>query len=299
MIEFYNEARIEVGGEITVGKVVGCDISIRREMYGYELSFEFHVLPTAHSRQNPRGITEFKVEAYFKENHQPLRMGRLYPQLYDPPETLGKNDKLKITRCLFLRPDELITLIDKTHHANPDFEFNFAVGLEGRNYNDICTGRMTIPQTVWLKIIEQARVARFELIAIRSPVSDSHLHQPFSEALDKIREAERYYLRGDWNAVGASCRAALRTILSSVPSGTPPIDQLLAPVTGDPRRKAFAQAVTKCLLDVLNAATHLEGTPRTGTPPTDLRAEDALLCLHWYSSVIGYLASFANAATTT
>lgn len=298
MIEFYNEARIEVG-DTTVGRVIGCDISIRREMYGYELSFEFHILPTDRSRQKPRDITEFKVEASFKEGHQPLRMGRLYPRLYDPPETLGRNEKLKITRCLFLRPDELMTLIDKTHHGNPDFEFNFAVVFEGGIHTYTCTGRMTIPQTVWLKILEQAGVARFELIAIRTPVQDSHLYQPFSQALDKIREAERYYLRGDWNAVGASCRSALRTILSSVPAGQRPIDHLLAPVTGDPRRREFAQTVARGLLDVLNAATHLEGEPRTGTPPTDLRGEDALLCLHWYSTVIGYFASVADTGATT
>ena len=299
MIEFYNEADIHAGSRSTEGSVTGCDISIRRELYGYELSFTFRVVPTDLSREKPLVITEFKVEVYLTDKHESLLLGRLYPQFFETPDTLGRYGNLKITRHLFLRPDEMMTLIEKTHHGNPNFEFKVAVVFEGGIYDQPRTGRMTVPQTVWLKILEQAKVARFELVAIRTPVSDSHLYQPFSEALDKIREAERQYLRGDWNAVGASCRSALRTILSSVPPGTTPIDHLLAPVIGDPRRRAFAQAVAKGLLDVLNAATHLEGAPRAGAPPTDLQAEDARLCLHWYSTVVGYLASVANAGMTT
>lgn len=294
MIELYNQAELHAGGDSIVGRVAACDISIRRRMYGYELSFEFQLTPTMHSRQKPLVITDFKAEVYLRDKHESLLLGRLYPGLYDTPETLGKYDKLKIERHLFLRPDEMMTLIDRTHHGNPDFEFKVAAVFQGGVYDYARTGRMTVPQTVWLKILGQAEVARFELIAIRTPSSDSHLYQPFSEALDKIREAERQYLRGDWNAVGASCRSALRTVLSSAPAGTPPIDHLLTPVKGDPRRRAFAQAVSKGLLDVLNAATHLEGTPRAGVPPADLRAEDARLCLHWYSTVIGYLADIAN-----
>lgn len=62
MIVFYNQARIEVG-DTTVGRVTGCDVSIRLEMYGYELSFEFHILLTDHYKHKPRDIMEFKVEA--------------------------------------------------------------------------------------------------------------------------------------------------------------------------------------------------------------------------------------------
>jgi hypothetical protein len=65
----------------------------------------------------------------------------------------------------------------------------------------------------------------------------------------------------------------------------------LAPAIGDPRRKDFAAALIKGLNDVGNKAVHLEGDVKAGTPPADLSPEDALLCIHWYAAVIGYLSS--------
>jgi hypothetical protein len=43
--------------------------------------------------------------------------------------------------------------------------------------------------------------------------------------------------------------------------------------------------------DVMNKAVHLEGDVKAGTPPADLSPEDALLCVHWYAALIGYLSS--------
>jgi hypothetical protein len=121
---------------------------------------------------------------------------------------------------------------------------------------------------------------RFEVISIRIPVASSHLHTPCVEAVAKIREAERQYTRGDWNGAASSCRSAWRTVLSSASSGVSPFEHLLAPVVGDPRRKAFAMAVIKGLNDVANEAVHLEGDVKKKTLPADLSPEDALLCIH-------------------
>lgn len=113
----------------------------------------------------------------------------------------------------------------------------------------------------------------------------------FWRRLAKIREAERQYTQGDWNGAASSCRSAWRTVLSSAPSGVSPFEHLLAPVVGDPRRKAFATALIKGLNDLANEAVHLEGDAKKKTLPADLSAEDALLCIHWYAAVIGYLSS--------
>jgi hypothetical protein len=39
---------------------------------------------------------------------------------------------------------------------------------------------------------------------------------------------------------------------------------------------------------------HLEGDPANGILPTQLAPEDALLCIHWYTVVLGYLASITS-----
>ena len=83
-------------------------------------------------------------------------------------------------------------------------------------------------------------------------------------------------------------------MLSSVPKNTPREQRLeivLQKVTGDPRRQKFALTVLKGFNNIINEAVHLEGDIKTGIPPSDLRPEDALLCIHWYATVIGYLSS--------
>ena len=137
------------------------------------------------------------------------------------------------------------------------------------------------------------------MIAIRTPVASSHLNKPFAEAVDKIREAERQYMKGDWNGAAASCRNAWKTVLSSAPPNVSPFEYLLAPLIGAPERKEFATVLMKGLHDILNKAAHLEGDVKTNTPPTNLQPEDALLCIHWYAAMIGYLSSVTVSAAPT
>jgi hypothetical protein len=98
-------------------------------------------------------------------------------------------------------------------------------------------------------LLDRPEWDRYELIAIRIPVAASHLHKPLVEALTKIREAERQYMRGDWNGAAASYRGAWRTVLSSAPPGVSLFEHLLALVVGDPRRKEFALLLIKGLRD--------------------------------------------------
>lgn len=153
---------------------------------------------------------------------------------------------------------------------------------------EISHGSLVLSQSEWLNIINGLGFDRFELIAIRIPVKESHLHTPFKEALAKIRQAEDNYKRGNWNGVAASCRVAWKTILSVSPQGDKAIEHLLAPAIGDPMRKQFALAV-KRFLDVLNKGVHLEGDVKGNEPPSELQPEDALLCLHPYTVVTAYL----------
>jgi hypothetical protein len=36
---------------------------------------------------------------------------------------------------------------------------------------------------------------------------------------------------------------------------------------------------------------HLEGDVKNGTPDSNLNAEDALLCIHLYAAMLGYLSA--------
>ena len=182
--------------------------------------------------------------------------------------------------------------VDESHRGNVTFEFQATPQLACvQLHGSAEQGRLVIPHSAWLEHLNRTGMDRYELIAIRVPVATSHRHKPFSDALAKIREAERQYAKGDWNGAAASCRGAWRTVLSSAPPGVSPFEHLLAPVIGDPRRKEFAVALIKGVHDVMNKAVHLEGDVKTGMPPADLSPEDALLCIHWYAAMIGYLSS--------
>jgi len=256
-------------------------------LFGYRLRFNF-----AFEAQNGNSVSldGWESELYLNEGAQSILVGRLAPDLSEHPRRLIHQFTLQ--RHLDLRSDDFVRLIDKSYLGDVVFEFRTRPLLSGIPHEGNAEqGRLTIPQSEWLELLNRAGMDRFELIAIRIPVQSSHLHKPFADAVTKIREAERQYSRGDWNAAGSSCRSAWRTILSTAPPNTQAIEHLLARVIGDPRRKDFGLALAKGLNAIANQAVHLEGDVKTGTPPVNLTPEDALLCIHWYAAVIGYLSS--------
>lgn len=272
-----------------------CELYIEKAMFGYRLKFSFNIIPYPRSNESeePVFLLGWEVELFYRDGNSSVLMGRMLPDLNERPRKL-EGHEFTISRCFDIRTADFIQLIDKSHHGDVTFEFHATPLLHGHlKEGRMETGSLRIPHSAWLDHLNRTGADRFELIAIRVPVATSHLHKPFADAVEKIREAERQYTRGDWSGAAASCRSAWRTILSNAPSGTPAIEHLLSPVIGDPRRKEFAMAIAKGLNDVQNKAVHLEGDVKTGTPPADLHPEDALLCIHWYSALIGYLSTLA------
>jgi hypothetical protein len=282
----------DAGGQ-GYARATACDLHIEPALFGYRLSFNFKIIPFVRNQSKAVTLLGWEVDMYLQEVNRSVLMGRMLPDLREHSHPLSGND-FTIKRHIDIRSDDFIQLADNSHRGDVTFAFHATPVLADAPFEaKVEEGRMKIPHSEWLEYLNRTGMARFDLIAIRTPVASSHLHKPFSEAIGKIREAERQYIRGDWNGAAASCRGAWRIVLSSVPSGTPPIEHLLAPVIGDPRRKEFATAVAKGLHDILNKAVHLEGDLKMNTPPADLRPEDTLLCLHWYAALIGYLSSLS------
>lgn len=278
-------------------RATACDFNIEPALFGYRLSFNFSFQPYTTRKVEPPVLVGWVADLYLRDANEPVLIGRLHPDASEEVRTIDDNG---FTRRKYydVRTDDMSRLAHRTHAGDVTFEFSATPVFAGEHqYPKTENGRLVIPHSEWLGYLNRAGVARYELIAIRVPVASSHLHKPFSEAVAKIREAERQYDRGDWNGAAASCRAAWRTVLSVTPQGTKPIEHILAPLVGDPRRKAFAEVLTKGLHDILNNAAHSEGDVKTGTPPSDLKAEEALLCIHWYTSIIAYLASLHAEAT--
>lgn len=274
-----------------LGKVESCDFRIEKGLSNYRFSFSFHVLTNRLVVETSTLITDIETDLFFHDNQSPLLMGRLISSLVRRPIRCdGRQDRIE--KQLDIDAKALISLIDSSFRGDVVFEFNATPRFnDDFDSGPFEKGVLRIPQSEWLKYLNNLGLERFELIAIRTPSTSSQLHQPFSMAVEKIREAEKEYTKGNWNAAAACCRAAWRTLLSATPPGQQALDHLLAKVVGDPKRKEFAGVLAKGLHDTLNAAVHLEGDVKTQTPPTNLEPEDALLCIHWYSAMIGYLAS--------
>jgi len=282
------EIRISDQGSHSYARATACNLYIEHRLFGYRMNFNFTI--EVYPCENPITLLNWEMDLYFKEREPSILVGRLLSELMEHPRELRHG--FTLSRFLDLRADEFIQLVDKSHRGDVTFEFRATPQLSDIPHNGSTeTGRLVIAHSKWLELLNQTGMDRYELISIRIPVASSHLHTPFVEAVAKIREAERQYSRGDWNGAASSCRSAWRTVLSSAPSSVSPFDHLLAPVVGDPRRKAFATALIKGLNDVANEAVHLEGDVKKKTLPADLSPEDALLCIHWYTAVIGYLSS--------
>lgn len=285
------EIRIADQGGQGYARASACNLRIERTMFGYRLNFVFTVEPYHRNGGEMVFLLGWEIDLIYKDKNDSVLMGRMLTDLGDRPRKL-EGHEFSMVRHFDLRTDEFMKLADSSHRGNVTFEFQATPLLSGTRCDGSSErGQLMIPHSAWLELLNRTGLDRYELIAIRVPVASSHLHKPFSEALAKIREAERQYDRGDWNGAAASCRAAWRTVLSSAPPGVSPFEHLLAPVLGDPRRKEFAASLVKGMHDVMNKAVHLEGDVKTGTPPADLSPEDALLCIHWYAAVIGYLST--------
>jgi len=275
----------------TFAVIEKCDLYISQTMFGVRISFTFQIKPNQIGAEME--LQRLEGELSLETGNRSVLLGSLEPRFTDNQSKLNPHGT-SVTKHLELRSDEFVLLADRTHIGDVGLIFHLKLHILGEPYTSAPQGRLLVPHSEWLKLLASSAITRFELIAIKVPVESSHLHKPFSAAVSKIREAEREYAKGNWNAAAACCRDAWNTILSSVPRGIPKekrFDALLTKVTGDPRRKAFAETLMKGLHDILNKAKHLEGDIQMQTEPADLKPEDALLCIHWYSTMIGYLAS--------
>lgn len=252
--EMLMQQEIRIGDQHGRGyaRAASCDFHIEPSLFGYRLSFNFKFQPYTTGKTEPPILVGWVADLYFRDARGSVLVGRLHSDMSEGFKTIDDNEFTR-RRYYDVRADDMSRLAHKTHTGEVTFEFKATPIFAGEHqYPRTEEGRLVIPHSEWLNHLNRAGVARYELIVIRVPVASSHLHKPFSEAVAKIREAERQYDRGDWNGAAASCRAAWRTVLSVTPPSTEAIEHILAPLAGDPQRKAFAKVLTKGLHDILN-----------------------------------------------
>lgn len=290
-MKLWNSIRIGDQHGRGYAEITDCTLSIERTFVGVRFRFNFTIKPFNISTSPAPFLERLDVDLSYRDTKKPHLLGRMIDELRTTSQALSGNG-FSLAKDFDLGTDDFMRLVNRSHRSDMIFELKVLPVLrnsDGQANQE--SGSLTIPHSEWLEIIGRAEIERFELIVIRIPVASSHLHAPFSEALSKIREAEQNYIRGDWNGVALSCRAAWRTILSGTPSGAGAIEHLLTPLSEDPSRQAFARPLAKGLHDILNNAVHLEGDLKSGRTAGNLTAADALLCIHWYSAIIGYLSS--------
>lgn len=269
-----------------------CSLHSEKTFSGYRLSFNFTL--ETFKRESAITLMAWEMDFYCVVDNKDYLIGRMSNGLQhenDFPMSCNDGRKHFIRKVIDISTESIIKLMELSHRDNLSVKFEAIPSFRESISPVKDQGWGNVSHSEWIIFLNGLGLDRFELISFKIPITSSHLHAPFSDALGKIRQAELQYTRGDWIGAAASCRSAWRTVLSCAPSGVAPFEHLLSPILGDPERKRFALALVKSLNDVENASVHLEGDQKSGDSSTNLGPEDALLCIHWYASVIGYLSS--------
>lgn len=277
---------------------------------GLEFTFSLTIEPTGRlTGSNPK-LDRMEIELYLTTNSAELYLGSLKRRSLEPLSISYPRDhqyRLRIGTHSFLK------LIDETHAGDLNLKIEAqAVLLTDEPLKNSSGGPLTnenlilisgesrfrFPHSDWIEIINGAHIDYFDVITLRSFLSELPEHNVFRQAFDKLRQARESFNRGDWNAVGSACRNALSTVLSLAPSSQPKIKHVLSSVDADPYRQSFggeAEGAIDKIRSLLNHATHQGGNAAADTPPANLRREDALFTLHLTAAAISYMASVYNA----
>ena len=271
----------------------------RPTLAGVEFTFTFVIRGTEFATNTELALANVQIElSVFLENDQALFIGELRERVSSPYRVSIHEQSFQ--RKIDITHDAYWKLVDFTHHRDLELNFNVTASGTGKTSKGLETfilhgeRRGKIPHSEWLKTLSTGEFDRFEIITLRTSLPPLGKHKDkYDSAFKRLREAQDNFNHGDWNSVGSKCRAAWLVLKTLIPTEqkNQAIELLLGSVTGDPRRKEFAAAVVKGVHDILNKATHLEGDSSAHTEPVDLQREDALLCLHWTSATISYVAA--------
>lgn len=290
-------------GNYTFARITKCEIfGPGKTFAGIDFTFNLEIAPTQIiSEANPT-LQRLLIDLYIIKDSAELFLGQLKDRFISPASlrySRNHQQHLELSAHSFLK------LVDETHHKDLELKLRAQAVLHldqpVTNSSDGSLtepglvfldgeSRVTFPHSDWLKLINNARIEYFDLITLRTTLPELPEPNVFVQAFGKLHEAQNYFNRGDWNAVGAACRSAFRTILPLAGGEKNPIQKLLATAHDDPKRKRFVESVVKAL-DVLGHATHQEGNFNYNTPPADFQREDALLTLHLTAAAISYIAS--------
>jgi hypothetical protein len=218
-------------------------------------------------------------------------VGRMISDLHVEPHR-AKQGRFRIEKHIDIDTGRFYQWAEESHDADLVLELRVCPRFDGPPLGKVDQQRVTVAQSEWLKLLESADLMRFDYVVLRAPYGvPVSKERAFAHAIEQLKQGEAAYLRGAWNQVGVHCRASWRTMLSTAPPGDARSASayLLRNVEADAGRQELAKVIQRSVHDMLNVATHLEGDAKVNRPPTDMRPEDAAICLHWYSALIRYV----------
>ena len=296
-----------VCGHFTLARITKCEVyTPSRTFSGIEAIFEFTIEPTNLVTGENTRLEKLVFDLYVKIGSEHLYLGQIKDKFITPSHlNYSKEQQLNLR----LNSTDFLKLVDETHDKDLEFKL-FAQSLvnldaptvDYRGNKAIDAGQVFLkgegyirfPHSEWLKLLNSTKIERFDLITLRTTLPELPSPNVFTQAFDKLHEAQDKFNRGDWNAVGSTCRDALNTVLSLAAPSKSKIKEVLSTVISDPQRESFGNAAEQAIdkvRDLLNYATHQGGNAAANKPPANLQREDALLTLHLTAAAISYIAA--------
>lgn len=212
-------------------RITQCQIYLSEQsLSGFIIGFDITVEPTKLVEDKNPLLHQLEVSVHLNEEKQ-FYLGHLFNGLEEPRRiNYKKNWQLK----LHLSRESFWLLVEKTHYKKLELYLNAnalvsfdrtvrdergqefvqhaPVYLHGDKY-------LSYPHSEWIETLNRIGIERFDLVTLRTSLAVGQLNNVFTQAFDKLREAQDKFNRGDWNATGAACRSAMRTVLSLAPKG--------------------------------------------------------------------------------
>lgn len=287
----------------TFARITKCQFNAPYKTFsGVEFTFHITIEPSDLIKGKNVQLDKLVIDLYLMKDSTELYLGQLRNRSISPSRlTYPRSQQQQLT----LTTNEFLKLADETHHKELELKiraqglFQFDESVKNSSGGPLIDSEpvvaegeshISFPHSEWLKILNNTGIERFDLITLRTSLPELPGSSVFTQAFDKLHEAQDKFSRGDWNAVGAACRSAIRTIMSLAQGQKKPMDYLLASVINNSERKKFSASVI-AVWDTLNTATHQEGNLNENLPPADFQREDALLTLHLTAAAISYIAA--------
>jgi len=169
-----------------------------------------------------------------------------------------------------------ISIVDDVKTLGVPFETAFESDGNGRF-------EYMIPQSEWIKILKS--LAWSELEIVEFPSSKVRSVPPLARALERFKDAQECYRRGDWEESMLNCRKAFEAIVQDATGANDmgQADQVFVSLIGDGEKADRFKKVAKSLGDFLHLGRH------ENLPNISIKRKDSELALLLTGALLTYL----------